>query len=52
VEILYLLILISMLMALLGLGAFLWANASGQFGDLKKPAEEILIDDNDHGDRT
>lgn len=44
-EILYLLIFISMVMALGGLAAFLWANASGQFQDLQKPAEQMLVDD-------
>ncbi|MCX6128665.1 MAG: cbb3-type cytochrome oxidase assembly protein CcoS [Proteobacteria bacterium] len=46
-EILYVLIAISLTMASLGLLSFLWANASGQFLDLKGPAEKILYDDHE-----
>jgi cbb3-type cytochrome oxidase maturation protein len=46
-EVLYVLIALSFAMAGVGLLAFLWANASGQFRDLKSPAEKILFDDQD-----
>jgi len=46
-EILYILIAISFGMALTGLLSFLWANATGQFRDLRGPAEKILFDDKD-----
>ena len=44
-EVLYVLIAISMAMAGTGLIAFLWANRTGQFNDLRAPAEKILHDD-------
>ena len=44
-EVLYVLLVISFGMAVTGLIAFLWANKSGQFRDLKTPAEKILYDD-------
>ncbi|HYX31962.1 MAG TPA: cbb3-type cytochrome oxidase assembly protein CcoS [Oligoflexus sp.] len=47
-EVLYVLITLSFAMAGTGLLAFLWANASGQFRDLKSPAEKILFDEQDN----
>jgi cbb3-type cytochrome oxidase maturation protein len=44
-EVLYLLVPMSLLLAGLGLLAFLWANRQGQFDDLQSPAEAILHDD-------
>lgn len=44
-EILFVLVPLSIFMAVCGLAAFLWAQAKGQFNDLKGPAEAILIDD-------
>ena len=44
-EILFVLIGLSFFMALCGLGGFLWANASGQWSDLQRPALEILLED-------
>lgn len=44
-EILYMLIFISMMMALGALAAFIWATKSGQFNDLQRPAEQMLVDD-------
>lgn len=44
-EILYLLIPLSMLLALM-IGAFFWwAAKSGQFDDLEGPAHRIVMDD-------
>lgn len=39
------LIPIALLLGLLGLGAFFWASASGQFDDLEGAALRILIED-------
>ncbi|HEX5865681.1 MAG TPA: cbb3-type cytochrome oxidase assembly protein CcoS [Casimicrobiaceae bacterium] len=44
-EILYLLIPLSVVLAFLIGGAFWWAVASGQFDDLEGPAHRILSDD-------
>ena len=44
-EVLYILIGISFILAFFGLGSFIWAVHSGQFEDLKTPAERILFDD-------
>ncbi|MDH5753042.1 MAG: cbb3-type cytochrome oxidase assembly protein CcoS [Deltaproteobacteria bacterium] len=44
-EILYILIPVSMSLAILGLIFFLWANHSGQFDDLSTPAIKILDDE-------
>jgi cbb3-type cytochrome oxidase maturation protein len=44
-EILYFLSFLSFVMAMGGLAAFLWANQSGQFRDLRRPAEEMLFED-------
>lgn len=45
-EVLYILILISFILAFASLGGFIWAVRSGQFEDLKTPAESILFEDN------
>jgi len=42
---LWYLIPISIGLGLLGLGAFLWALSSGQYGDLAGAAERILYDE-------
>lgn len=44
-EIVFVLMVISLFMAAVGLGAFLWANANGQFDDLETPSETLLIDE-------
>ena len=44
-EVLYILVPISLLLAGLGLLGFYWASMSGQFDDLKQPAESILHDE-------
>jgi cbb3-type cytochrome oxidase maturation protein len=46
-SIIYLLIGCSVLMALLFLSAFFWAQRSGQNDDLHTPAMRILLDDED-----
>jgi len=38
----------ALLLGLLGLGAFLWAQRSGQFDDLEGAAHRILFDDADN----
>ena len=44
-SIVAILIPIALLLGLLGLGAFFWASASGQFDDLDGAALRILIED-------
>ena len=44
-EVLYILIPASFLLALISLCLFLWGNHSGQFDDLVTPAIRILMDD-------
>jgi cbb3-type cytochrome oxidase maturation protein len=45
VEVLYLLIPATSLLALIALGLFIWAIHSGQFDDLETPAIRILFED-------
>ncbi len=45
IEILYLLIPASTLLAVISLAMFIWAIRSGQFDDLETPAIRILYDD-------
>ncbi len=40
----------ALLLGLLGLAAFLWAQRSGQFDDLEGAAHRILFDDADNPD--
>jgi cbb3-type cytochrome oxidase maturation protein len=44
-DILYLLIPVSVLLALIVLGVFAWALKSGQFETLDREGERILFDD-------
>jgi len=44
-DVLYLLIPASVLLALVALALFIWAIHSGQFDDLETPAIRILFDD-------
>jgi len=46
-NIIYLLIGCSVLLALVFLGAFFWAQRSGQHDDLYTPSIRILLDDED-----
>ena len=46
-NIFYLLIGVSLLAALIFLGAFIWAVKSGQYDDNETPAIRILFDDED-----
>lgn len=46
-TILHLLIPVTILMGLTGLGAFFWSLKSDQYEDLDGDAERILHDDND-----
>jgi len=45
-NIFYLLIGVSLLVALIFLGAFIWAVRSGQYDDNETPPMRILFDDN------
>ncbi|RMG39325.1 MAG: cbb3-type cytochrome oxidase assembly protein CcoS [Candidatus Dadabacteria bacterium] len=44
-DIIYLLLPLSLLLALVGLAAFIWATRSGQFDDLDTPQIRMLFDD-------
>lgn len=46
-EILFMLIPMSVVLALLIAASFWWATRSGQFDDLEGPAHRILADDDD-----
>ena len=46
-NIFYLLIGVSLLAALIFLGAFIWAVRTGQFDDNETPSMRILFDDDD-----
>jgi cbb3-type cytochrome oxidase maturation protein len=46
-SVLALLIPISLVLGLVGLGAFLWSLRSDQYDDLSGSAERILLDDED-----
>lgn len=46
-NIFYLLIGVSLLAALIFLGAFIWAVRSGQFDDNETPSIRILFDDDE-----
>ncbi len=45
-EVIYLLIGVSVLVALIFLGAFIWAIKTGQFSDTETPSIRMLFDDN------
>ena len=45
VEVIYLLILISIILIVLIALAYIWAVKSGQYDDLEKPSHDILMDD-------
>jgi cbb3-type cytochrome oxidase maturation protein len=49
-SIIYFLIGCSVLMALIFLGAFFWAQRSGQNDDLYTPAMRILLGEEDEGE--
>jgi len=44
-EAMLVLLPISFLLAFGGLMAFVWAVRSGQFSDLKKPADQLVVED-------
>lgn len=47
-NIIYLLIIISLVLIATILGVFFWAIKSGQYDDLDKPGYDVLMDDDDH----
>lgn len=49
-NIFYLLIGVSLLAALIFLGAFIWAVRNGQFDDNETPSIRMLFDDDDEND--
>ena len=44
-EFMVILIPTSLLLGLVGLGAFFWSHSSGQYEDLEGAANRVLIDD-------
>ncbi len=44
-EIIYLLLPLSLGLALVAVAGFLWANKNKQFDDMETPAKRILLDD-------
>lgn len=44
-NILYLLVAVSLLIALIFLGLFIWAIKSGQYDDLQTPSMRVLFED-------
>ncbi|HBX66492.1 MAG: cbb3-type cytochrome oxidase assembly protein CcoS [Balneola sp.] len=51
-EVIYLLIAFSLLVALIFLGLFFWAVKSGQFDDQYTPSMRILFDNTDSKNQT
>ncbi|MDX1284683.1 MAG: cbb3-type cytochrome oxidase assembly protein CcoS [Draconibacterium sp.] len=51
-NIFYLLIGVSLLAALIFLGAFIWAVKTGQFEDSETPSIRILFDDESNSEET
>ena len=46
-EVIYLLIPLSVIFIIIAIAAFWWAVGNGQYDDLKKPAHDILFDDDE-----
>lgn len=46
-DIVFILVPLTLLLALLALGAYFWAVKSGQFDDLETPSLRVLFDDED-----
>lgn len=44
-EIIYLLLPLSLLLAFAAIAGFVWATRAGQFDDLETPAQRVLFDD-------
>jgi len=44
-NIIYLLLPLALILALVFVGLFLWANKRDQFDDLDSPSQKILLDD-------
>ncbi len=51
-EVIYLLIAFSLLVALIFLGLFFWAVKSGQFDDQYTPSMRVLFDDTNSNKKT
>jgi cbb3-type cytochrome oxidase maturation protein len=47
-QIIFFMVGVSLLLALIFLGAFLWSMRSGQNDDLYTPSIRILLDDKEH----
>ncbi len=51
-EVIYLLIPVALLLVVLMAGAVVWAISSGQYDDLDRAAEDILLDDDEEPPRS
>lgn len=51
-EVIYLLIGVSVMVALIFLSAFIWAIKSDQFSDVETPSIRMLFDDNTSAEST
>lgn len=51
-EVIYLLVPLAIVLALIIVGALVWAARSGQFDDLEGPAHRILMDDDDSSENS
>lgn len=51
-EVIYLLIGVSVMVALIFLGAFIWAIKTDQFSDTETPSIRMLFDDNSNSAST
>jgi cbb3-type cytochrome oxidase maturation protein len=47
-EIIFLLLPLSLLLAFAAIVAYVWASRSGQFDDLETPAQRMLFDDQEN----
>jgi cbb3-type cytochrome oxidase maturation protein len=44
-DLVFFLLPLSLILACVGVWAFIWATRSGQFDDLETPAQRVLFDD-------
>ncbi len=50
-NVLYFLVPLAVLLATVGVAAFMWAVRNGQFDDVETPAIRMLLDDEEEGVR-
>ena len=49
-SMIYVLLPLSLVLAGIAVGVFIWAAKKGQFDDLETPAHRVLLDDRDESD--